>query len=237
MRNYTDTEYRPFRNQAETYADVSAARGQLLGRVLGLLTFAFLFTVAGVLVGSRLGPGSFLLAMIGLFGSLFALMAVRNRAPWNLVLLYSMATFEGMLLGPLLDSFVAQGMGSIVLDAAAGTAGVTFLAGAYGYTTRRNVSGLGGILFVGLIGIVIASLVGMFLQLPALSLLISVVAVAVFSGYIVYDFNRLARAGAVTDGDAIMFAVAVYLDMINIFVSLLNILSFLSGNGGGGRRD
>ena len=216
---------------------VVTARPQLLGRVLGLLTFAFLFTAAGVLVGSNLGPGSFLLALIGTFGCLFTLLAVRNRAPANLILLYAFATFEGMLLGPLLDRYLAQGMGSIVLDAAAGTAGVTFLAGAYGYTTRRNVSGLGGILFVGLIGIIIASVVGMFLQLTALSLIISVAAVAIFSGFIIYDFNRLAKAGQATEGDAIMFTVSVYLDMINIFISLLNILSIFGGGGGGSRRN
>jgi modulator of FtsH protease len=239
MRNYTDSGYQPFQGQGQfdstPLANVAAAPGQLLGKVLGLLTFAFLFTVAGVLVGTRLGPGSFILALIGLFASLFILMAARNKAPWNLILLYAMATFEGMLLGPLLDSFLQAGMGNIVLDAAAGTAAVTFLAGAYGYTTQRKVSGRGGILVVGLIGIVIASVVGIFVHLTGLSLLISVAAVVLFSGYIIYDFNRLAKTQLATEGDAIMFAVAVYLDMINIFISLLNILSILGG-GGGSRR-
>jgi len=127
-------------------------------------------------------------------------------------------------------------MGNIVLDAAAGTAAVTFLAGSFGYTTRRNVSGIGGILFVALIGIVVASIVGLFLHLPGLYLIISMAAVAIFSGYIIYDFNRLAKSGVATEGDAVMFAVSLYLDMINIFVSLLNILSILGG-GGGSRRD
>jgi len=239
MRNYTDPGYRPFQGQGQfdstPLANVATAPGQLLSKVLGLITFAFLFTVAGVLIGSRLGPGGFLPAIIGMFASLLILMAVRNKTPANLILLYAFATFEGLLLGPLLDSFVQQGMGSIVLDAAAGTAAVTFLAGSYGYTTRRNVSGLGGILFVALIGIIVSSVVGMFLQLTLLSLLISVAAVAIFSGYIIYDFNRLAKTKLATEGDAIMFAVALYLDMINIFLSLLNILSFLNG-GGGSRR-
>ncbi|HEU0167224.1 MAG TPA: Bax inhibitor-1/YccA family protein [Chloroflexota bacterium] len=239
MRNYTDSGYKPFQAEGQystPLVDVAATPGQLLAKVLGLLTFAFLFTVAGVLVGTQLGPGSFLLALIGLFASLFILMAMRNRAPWNLVLLYAMATFEGMLLGPLLDSFIRSGMGNIVLDAAAGTAGVTFLAGSYGYATRRNVSGIRGILFVGLIGIIIASVVGIFVHLTGLSLLISVAAVALFSGFVIYDFNRLAKTQLATEGDAIMFAVSVYLDMINIFVSLLNILSIVGGGGGGSRR-
>ncbi|MBV9119523.1 MAG: Bax inhibitor-1/YccA family protein [Chloroflexi bacterium] len=231
MQDFRRLDY----GQIDSSAIVSAP-SQLLGKVLGLLAFAFLFTCAGVLVGARLGPGGFLLSLIGTFGCLFILMAVRNRTPANLILLYAFATFEGMLLGPVLDSYLAQGMGNIVLDAAAGTAAVTFLAGSFGYTTRRNVSGIGGILFVALIGIVVASIVGLFLHLPGLYLIISMAAVAIFSGYIIYDFNRLAKSGVATEGDAVMFAVSLYLDMINIFVSLLNILSILGG-GGGSRRD
>lgn len=231
MQNYTGADYRPFQG------NVAVDHSQLLGKVLGLLTFAFVFTVGGVLIGSKLGPGSFLFSIIGTFACLFTLLAVRNRTPANLILLYAFATFEGMFLGPLLDSFLARGMGAIVLNAAAATGGVTLLAGMYGYTTRRNVSGLGGMLFFGLIGIIVASVIGLFLHLPALSLLISVAAVALFSGYIIYDFNRLAKTSQATEGDAVMFAVSVYLDMINIFISLLNILSFLNGGGGGSRRN
>jgi modulator of FtsH protease len=231
MQDYTDLGYGRF-DQAAV-----AQRGTLLGKVLGLLAFAFLFTCAGVVIGSAMGPGSYLLGIIGSLVLVFALMFLREKSPVNLILLYAFATFEGIMLATILDAFLARGMGSIVLNAAAGTAGITAVAGMYGYTTKRDMSGLGGILFVGLIGIIITSLIGMFLHLPALYVLISMAVVAVFSGYIIYDMNRLARTKYATEGDAVMFAVGLYLDMLNIFLALLQLLSILSGNGGGGRRD
>lgn len=232
MQNYTDLGYGRFDRA------VAAQRGTLLSKVLGLLAFAFLFTCAGVLVGSQLGPSTYLLGLIGSLVLVFALIGLREKSPINLVLLYAFATFEGIFIGPLLDSFISRGMGSIVLNAAAGTAAIALLAGMYGFTTKRDLSGLGGILFVGLIGVVITSLIGFFLHLPGLYVVISMVVVALFSGYIIYDLNRLARTKYATEGDAIMFTVGIYLDMLNIFLALLQLLSIFGGGGGGsGRRN
>jgi modulator of FtsH protease len=231
MQNYTDLGYGRFDRA------VTAERGALLGKVLSLLAFAFMFTCGGVVVGTRLGPGSYLLGLIGSLVLVFALIGLREKSPINLVLLYAFATFEGLLLGPILDSFVSRGMGSIVLNAAAGTAGIALLTGMYGYTTKRDLSGLGSILFVGLIGVILTSIIGFFIQLPALYVLISMAVVAVFSGYIIYDLNRLAKTKYATEGDAIMFTVGIYLDLLNIFLALLQLLSIFGGGGGGGRRN
>ncbi len=180
-------------------------------------------------------PGHRMRLVIGTFGCLIALNFAKEKSPINLILLYSFATFEGMLIAPLLDSYLVNGMGSIVLDAALATAGVTFIAGAYGYTAKRDLSGLGGMLFVGLLGIILASVIGLFLHLTMLYLIISIVAVVVFTGFLVYDFNRLAATRGVTEGMTILFAVSIYLDMLNIFLSLLRILGITSG--GGNSRD
>ncbi len=231
MQNYSDLGYGQFDRAAV------GQRSQLLGKVMALLAFAFVFTCGGVVVGSVLGPGSYLLGLIGSLILVFALMALREKSPLNLILLYSFAACEGLLLGPILDSFLAQGMSGIVLNAAAGTAAITLLAGTYGYTTRRDLSGLGGILFVGLIAIIVTSLIGLFLHLPALYVVISMAVVAIFSGYIVYDLNRMARTKYATEGDAIIFAVGLYLDMLNIFLALLQLLSILQGGGGSRNRD
>jgi modulator of FtsH protease len=61
--------------------------------------------------------------------------------------------------------------------------------------------------------------------------------VALFSGYIIYDMNRLARTKFATEGDAIMFTVGIYLDMLNIFLALLQLLSIFGGGGSGSRRN
>ncbi len=206
------------------------ARDTMMGQVLGLLGFSFVFTALGAWLGTALGPGAFLPAVVVTFGSIVALYLVRDRAPLNLGLLYLLATAEGVTLGLILQSYVTRGLGGIVIDAAATTAAITFAAGAYGATTRRDLSSLGGILFVGLIGVVVASLLGIFIHLPFLHLAISLAAAAVFTGLLVYDFNRLANTAAASLGDAVMMTVSIYLDIFNLFLNLLAILQGLSGN-------
>jgi modulator of FtsH protease len=227
-------------SRSTPYADYGseAALGErpaVLGKVLGLLGFAFLFTAGGAVIGRSLGPGAFLLAIIGSFGTLIALQFLRERSPLNLGLLYAFATFEGVLLGLILESYVARGLGGVVLDAAGTTAAVTLAAGAYGYTTKRDLSGMGGFLFVGLIGVVLASVVGIFIQLPLLYVAISAVAAVLFTGFLVFDLNRVANSRGATEGQAILLAVSVYLDILNLFLALLRLFGFAGG--GSSRND
>jgi len=208
-------------------ADIAtSSQPAVLGKVMGLLGFAFLFTAGGAVIGRTLGPGAFLLSIVGSFGTVIALQFLRDRSPLNLGLLYAFATFEGMALGLILESYVARGLGGVVLNAAATTAAVTLAAGAYGYTTKRDLSGLGGILFVGLIGVVVASLVGIFVQLPLLYIGISAVAAVLFTGFLVFDLNRVAKSRGATEGQAILLAVSVYLDIFNLFLALLRLFGF-----------
>jgi len=221
---YNESYYRP------TPLAAGAVRNTVLGRVLGLLGFSFAFTAAGAWLGVNLGPGAFFPALIVSLGALIALYLVRDRAPLNLGLLYTFATAEGVTLGLLLQSYLARGLGGVVIDAAATTAAITLAAGAYGVTTRRDLSRLGGMLFVGLIGVIVASLLGIFIHLPLLSLAISLVAAVIFTGFLVYDFNRVANTAVASTGDAIMMAVAIYLDIYNLFLNLLTVLQAFSGN-------
>ena len=209
---------------------IVAERPAVLGKVLGLLAFAFLFTAGGAVIGRTLGPGGFLLAVLGSFGTLIALQFARERAPLNLGLLYAFATFEGMLLGLILEAYIARGLGEVVLDAAGTTAAVALGAGAYGYTTRRDLSGMRGFLFVGLIGVILASLIGIFVQMPLLYVCISAVAAVLFTGFLVFDLNRVANARGATDGQAILLAVSVYLDIINLFLALLRLFGLAVGS-------
>jgi FtsH-binding integral membrane protein len=99
----------------------------------------------------------------------------------------------------------------------------------YGYTTKRDLSGMGSFLFMGLIGIVIASLVNMFLHNSVMQLVISVIGVIVFTGLTAYDIQQIKSIyyegdGAETLGKkAIIGALRLYLDFINLFISLLQI--------------
>jgi len=213
------------------YADYQTGAGlveqrAVLGKVMGLLAFAFLFTAGGAVIGQALGPGAFFLSIVGGFGTLIALQFLRERSPLNLFLLYAFATFEGLALGVILESYIASGLGGVVTNAAVTTAAVTLAAGGYGYTTKRDLTGMGGILFVGLIGVLIASLVGIFVQMPLLYIVISAAAALLFTGFLVFDLNRVAKTRGATEGQAIMLAVSVYLDIYNLFLALLRIFGF-----------
>ncbi|MBV9577752.1 MAG: Bax inhibitor-1/YccA family protein [Chloroflexi bacterium] len=210
-------------------------RSAILNQVLGLLGFAFIFTAAGAVIGRSLGPGAFFISVIGSFGTLIALQFLRERSPINLALLYGFATFEGMLLGLILDAYIRGGMGGVVVNAALTTAAVALAAGAYGYTTKRDLSGMGGFLFIGLLGVIIASVVGIFVHATLLYIGISAVAAVLFTGFLVYDLNRVAAMRGATEGMTILLAVRVYLDIVNLFLALLRIFGFAAGGGGSSR--
>jgi FtsH-binding integral membrane protein len=100
----------------------------------------------------------------------------------------------------------------------------------YGYTTRRDLSGFGTFLIMGVVGILVAMLLNMFLQSSALQLVISIVGVLIFAGLTAYDTQRLKSmyayiAGTDMMGKAvIMGALSLYLDFVNMFTFLLNLL-------------
>jgi FtsH-binding integral membrane protein len=103
----------------------------------------------------------------------------------------------------------------------------------YGYTTRRDMSGMGSFLFMGLIGIIIASLVNLFLASTALQFVVSVVGVLVFAGLTAWDTQRLkndyiygyaSQGGEVAERSAILGALSLYLNFINLFTLLLQLL-------------
>jgi FtsH-binding integral membrane protein len=100
----------------------------------------------------------------------------------------------------------------------------------YGYTTKRDLSGMGSFLFMGLIGIILASIVNIFMQSPAMHFAISVIGVLLFAGLTAYDtqdIKRIYYAGDsrdIAEKKAIMGALRLYLDFINMFLFLLQFL-------------
>jgi FtsH-binding integral membrane protein len=100
----------------------------------------------------------------------------------------------------------------------------------WGYTTKRDLTGFGSFLFMGLIGLIIAMLVNLFMQSSALGFLISIVGVLIFTGLTAYDTQKIKEMyyagddGTVAGRKAIMGALALYLDFINLFLMLLRLL-------------
>ena len=110
--------------------------------------------------------------------------------------------------------------------AAGGTGAIFFSLATVATVTKKDFSFLGKFLFIGVIVVLLAALANIFFQIPALSLTISAVAVLIFSAYILYDISRIVNGGEV---NYISATLAVYLDIYNVFVSLLNLLMAFGG--------
>ena len=173
---------------------------------------------------------------IGLFVGQIALVfflsaRVDKLAPGTASLLFIV---YGALTGVTLSVLVLAYTGSSIATTFVVTAGMFGALALYGSTTKRSLAGMGQFLFMGLIGVVLASIVGIFWHSEALQFLISVVGVIVFTGLTAWDAQRLRRmALALPEGQvgsyAIVGALALYLDFINLFLFLLRFM--------GNRRD
>ncbi len=223
MNNFT----RPETSGAVTgalFARGTTVTTTLLQQVIGLLGVSFLCTAGGAILGISWGPQAFMPAIIAGFVTLLLLRAMAHRTPLNMGLLYFFATCEGMVLGLILQSYAAGGYGGIIIDAALTTAALTFGAGGYGLLTRRDLSGWGDILMVCLFGLIVSLLLGLVLNLGPSGTFTGAFGALLFTGFIAYDFNRVARRRVVREGDAVLLTVAIYLDILNLFLSLLRLL-------------
>jgi modulator of FtsH protease len=213
----------------------SERRGTLVGQVMGLLAFAMLFTAGGAFIGVRLGPIAMIFSIIGALGSLLALMFLRSKMSSGMALglFYVFSVFQGMALGLIIESFLARGMGSVVVNAATTTAALTLCLGMYAWTTKRDLSGMAPMLMAGLIGVILAGIVGMVLSmfgvaLGVFSFILSAVTAVLFCGFVMFDIQRIKNS--TDDDDAIMLAIGLYLSIYNLFVSILQMFGFLSSN-------
>lgn len=169
----------------------------------------------------------FLGAVIGGFIALFATLALRNSG-WGLVGIFAFTGLEGFTLGPVLSHYLGMANGGTIVATAAGLTAAVFLAlSVYALVSRKDFSFLGGMLFVGLIALLLASLVALFFPIPALHLTLSVIGVLIFSGYVLYDTSEIIRGG---ETSCIVATVSLYLDILNLFLNLLRIVGFLSGD-------
>ena len=136
--------------------------------------------------------------------------------------------FAALMGASLASIFVIYEGGSIarVFFITAGTFGAMSI---YGYTTKRDLTKFGSFLFMGLIGIIIASLVNIFLKSPAMYFVISIIGVLIFVGLTAYDTQKIKNmyyvsdSGEIAGKKAIMGALTLYLDFINLFIMLLRL--------------
>jgi len=125
-------------------------------------------------------------------------------------------------LGPTINYYLhMEGGDQIVMTALGGTGAIFLALSAYALTTRRDFSFMGGFLMVGMIVVLLAMLGNLFFHLPALSMALSAAVILLMSGFILYDTSRMVNGGA---DNYLMMTVSLYLNIYNIFVSLLNLL-------------
>ncbi|MEL1162790.1 Bax inhibitor-1/YccA family protein [Campylobacter jejuni] len=155
-------------------------------------------------------------------GLLFALQWKKREGPLNLVLLFGFTFCSGLTLTPLLISVLALPAGGIIIAQAFALTTVAFAGlSVFAMNTKKDFTVMGKALFIVLIVIVAASLLNLFFQSSIVNLAISAVAAILFSFYILYDTQNIIRGNYETPIEG---AVALYLDFVNLFVSLLNIL-------------
>jgi len=215
-------------------ANFSLSTHKVLRNTYMLLGLTMIPTVIGAVIGMSMnfsfmaqspimGAVIMLAVMFGLFWGIS-----KNRdSGVGVALLLVLTLFMGVMLGPILQVALHLKNGAQLVGMAAGGTGVIFLAlASYATVSKKDFSFLGNFLFVGLILLIIASLANMFFQVPAASLAISSVAVLIFSGFILFDVSRIVQGG---ETNYIMATLALYLDIYNLFVNLLQLLMALSG--------
>jgi FtsH-binding integral membrane protein len=202
----------------------------LLGKVFGLLAFSLAFAAVGGWVGAQLSPAWILPLVLVEIGLIVGVHVARNKEGLNLLLLYAFTFVSGMTLGPIIASYAGAGLGVLVVEAVVITGVMTAGLGAYALTTKRDFSGLGPYLFMGVLGLVVAGIIGIFVGGGLFSAMLGFAGAVVFSLLLVYDVQR-AKYAEDTMGNAVVLTLGIYLDIINLFLSILRILTWLQGGG------
>jgi modulator of FtsH protease len=181
---------------------------------------AFIGVVMAASFGLALGAN---LVAIGLLW--FVLPKVSNSAS-GIPVLFGITGLLGFGLGPLIGHYLAMDS-SIVMTALGGTGAIFLGLSGYALTTRKDFSFMGGFLMVGLIVVIGASLLNIFVQIPALSLAVSAAVVMIMSGLILYQTSAMINGG---ETNYIMATAGLFLSILNLFTALLHLLGVFSGD-------
>jgi modulator of FtsH protease len=190
------------------------------------MTLVFSAAAAGIAMAVGMSHGAALILSLVGFGLLFVVHKTADSSK-GLIAIFAFTGCLGAALGPMLNYYLAMPNGpALVMQALGGTAVVFFGLSGYALTTRKDFSYMGGFLMVGLLVAVVAMIANIFLAIPALSLTISAAVVMIMSGLILFDTSRIINGG---ETNYIRATVSLYLNIYNLFIHLLALLSALSG--------
>jgi modulator of FtsH protease len=209
-------------------------RNRVLRNTYWLLALSLLPTVLGAWVGLATGiaqtmsPGiSLIVFMAGAFGLIYGIEKTKESST-GVYLLLAFTFFMGLMLSRLLALVLGFKNGpSLVMTAFGGTAAVFFAMASLSTVIKRDLSGMGKFLFVGAVVVFIGFLVNFFLQSSALMLTLLVVCLGVFSAFMLYDIKRVIDGG---ETNYVSATLAIYLDIYNVFQSLLMLLGIFGGD-------
>jgi modulator of FtsH protease len=209
-------------------------RHRVLRNTYWLLAVSLLPTVLGAWVGVSTGiatamtPGiSLIVFLVGAFGLIYAIEKTKNSTT-GVYMLLAFTFFMGLMLARLLAFVLGMKNGStLIMTAFGGTAVVFFAMASLSTVIKRDLSGMGKFLMVGALIVFVAGLVNFFLQSSALMLTMLVLCLAVFSAFMLYDIKRVVDGG---ETNYVSATLAIYLDIYNVFQSLLMLLGIFGGD-------
>jgi modulator of FtsH protease len=212
------------RTKNETLTFLKATYQLFAGSLMG--------AAAGAYVGLGILPyimgAMFWVLVIMEFGLIFAIRATAKKPGINLVVLFSFTFISGMTLAPLLASILHTTAGASIVANAFVLTSVAFGGiSMFALTTKKDYTGMSKMLFVTLIVVVVASIINIFTHSPMLHLAISGVSAILFSAFILHDTQHIVKGNIETPIEACLM---LYLDFLNLFVSLLHILGVMNND-------
>ncbi|MBC7190932.1 Bax inhibitor-1/YccA family protein [Marinobacter sp.] len=197
------------------------------------MTLLFSAVMAGVSMSIGLSQGASMICSLGALALVWLVLPRTANSAAGIGVVFAFTGLLGLGLGPILMHYLQMANGGqIVMQALGGTAVVFLGLSAYALTTKKDFSFMRGMLVAGLMVVIVAALgtfvAGMFgVEVTAISLAISAAIVFLMSGFILYDTSRIVNGG---ETNYIMATTGLYLNIYNLFVSLLHLLGAFSGN-------
>ena len=221
--------------QSVEYYDILSTedRNRVLRNTYWLLAVSMLPTVLGAWVGIASGISyalsgglGLILMLVGAFGFIYAIERTKHSATGVYVLL-GFTFFMGLMLSRMIAMVLGFKNGAeLVMTAFGGTAGVFFAMASLSSVIKRDISGLGKWLMVGVIILIVGSIINIFVGSSAGMMVISVLSMAIFSAFMLYDLKQIMDGG---ETNYISATLTLYLDVINVFQSLLALLGIFGG--------
>jgi modulator of FtsH protease len=210
----------------ETTLQPAASRDQaraLFGQTMGLVAVTTAFFALGAYLGRDLSQGWGLVLYLASFGLLLGLNVVASRSEQLAIgFLFGFGTLIGLATAPTIAYYASTNPQSVWQ---AGGATALFIAGfgAFGYATRRDLSGVARVCFWALLALIVFGIVAIFVRIPNSALIYAIAGLVIFAGFTMYDFQRLRKTKDLRA--APLLAASIFLDVLNVFLLLLSLFN------------